>query len=420
MNLNIWGKKEVDRNQGKIGDLPTETPAPEEVNEEVNQQSSEDVKPTEDVKPPVTENPEEGKTGTYQKIKAEIQAKGLKKNIIYGVIGLAAFAGALSVGSNILSDKQAPPPNNNSGASSMTHAKAKMDEIGYEELAQMDRGNKNANAANTPGSGPMNPNQPGMNPNAPTNLDNNGPNNMYAHTTPSYSVPTGPAVAIVKETPAYIGSDISFGYTAEAANKASSVMDGIVSASAYEENYVLKAGTTIPVTLLTGITSDLSGVVIVQVRQDVYDSLNGVAILIPAGAKLLGKYSSGSADGRMSVEFSSMQLPNGQTIDLAAAHGIDGIGFAGVKDKYSEHTGRVLGASFVSSLIAAVAGSGSSGFQKDERSRGQEALDSAVGNLIETTNKIVDKKLDSSPTATIRPGFRFNVFLGEDLTLPRY
>ncbi len=415
MNLNIWGKKEMDPNAGKIGDLPTETPAPEEVNEEVNQTPSEDVKPTEDANPPVTENPEGGQTGTYQKIKAKIEAKGLKKNIIYGVAGLAFCVGALSIGSSLLNKEQTPPPNNNSGAS-VTHTKAKMDEIGYEELARMDRGNKGANASQ-----PGNPNTPGMNPNAPEALDNNGPNNMYAHSAPpTYSVPSGPAVSIVKETPAYIGSDISFGYTAAAADKTSSVINDISAPAAYEESYVLKAGTTIPVTLLTGITSDLSGVVIVQVRQDVYDSLNGVAILIPAGAKLLGKYGSGSADGRMAVEFSSMQLPDGRTVDLAAAHGIDGIGFAGVKDKYSEHTGRVLGASFVSSLIAAVAGSGSSGFQKDERSRGQEALDSAVGNLIETTNKIVDKKLDSSPTATIRPGFRFNVFLGEDLTLPRY
>lgn len=410
MNLNIWGKKEMDPNAGKIGDLPKETSTPEEVNDEVNQQSSEDVKPA------VTENPEEGKSGTYEKIKAKIEAKGLKKNIIYGVAGLAFCVGALSIGSSLLSQKETPPPNNNSGVSSMTHAKAKMDEIGYEELAQMDRGNKGANASQS-----GNPNAPGMNPNVPEALNNNGPNNMYAHSAPpTYSVPSGPAVSIVKETPAYIGSDISFGYTAAAADKTSSLINSTSAPAAYEESYVLKAGTTIPVTLLTGITSDLSGVVIVQVRQDVYDSLNGVAILIPAGAKLLGKYGSGSADGRMAVEFSSMQLPNGRTVDLAAAHGIDGIGFAGVKDKYSEHTGRVLGASFVSSLIAAVAGSGSSGFQKDERSRGQEALDSAVGNLIETTNKIVDKKLDSSPTATIRPGFRFNVFLGEDLTLPRY
>lgn len=393
MRLNLFSEKDKDLNVGKIGDLPEEK-------EEIPVEGSETT---------ITENPEESHGGYYENLKTQLTAKGLKKKIIYGVGGAAVLIGAIAIGSNFFEDSAPKTANNYTDSSNLSPASPKINALGYEELARMDGGNQKSNTS------PQQNSDPSMNPNLPVGYENS--EDVYAHTY-SYSQPTMP---VIEEKPTYVDSEISFSYVAEAAaNSTPEATVNTFSAASYADNYVLKAGTTIPVTLLTGITSDLSGAVIVQVRQDVYDSLNGVAILIPAGAKLLGKYNTGSADGRMSVEFSTMQLPNGRTIDLSAAHGIDGIGFAGVKDKYSEHTGRVLGASFVSSLIAAVAGSSSSGIKKDDRSRGQEALDSAIGNLIETTNKIVDRKMDSSPTATIRPGFRFNVFLGEDLQLPRY
>ncbi len=54
--------------------------------------------------------------------------------------------------------------------------------------------------------------------------------------------------------------------------------------------WTLSAGTIIPASLITGLNSDLPGVVIAQVTENVRDSASGRTILIPQGAKLIGSY----------------------------------------------------------------------------------------------------------------------------------
>ena len=64
----------------------------------------------------------------------------------------------------------------------------------------------------------------------------------------------------------------------------------------------LKAGTVLPGLLLTGINSDLPGMVIGQVSENVYDSATGAWLLIPQGARLLGVYDSQITQGQKRVE----------------------------------------------------------------------------------------------------------------------
>src|SRR3546814_17883419 len=54
--------------------------------------------------------------------------------------------------------------------------------------------------------------------------------------------------------------------------------------------YQVMAGTAIPASLVTGINSDLPGLVIAQVTGNVYDTPPGRSPLIPQGARLTGKY----------------------------------------------------------------------------------------------------------------------------------
>jgi len=54
--------------------------------------------------------------------------------------------------------------------------------------------------------------------------------------------------------------------------------------------YEVKAGTIIPAVLLTGISSDLPGQLIAQVREPVFDTESGQHLLIPQGARLIGLY----------------------------------------------------------------------------------------------------------------------------------
>ena len=45
----------------------------------------------------------------------------------------------------------------------------------------------------------------------------------------------------------------------------------------------------IPAALITGIRSDLPGMITVQVTQNVYDSVTGRHLLIPQGSRLIGE-----------------------------------------------------------------------------------------------------------------------------------
>ena len=184
---------------------------------------------------------------------------------------------------------------------------------------------------------------------------------------------------------------------------------------------VLLTGTLVPVTLITGIDSSLNGSVTAQVRENVYDSITGSSILIPAGSRLIGEYDgSGMNAGRVSIKFTRIMFPDGNSVALNNSLGVDAMGFGGVKDLYSEHTGKAVGASFITSLLAGIAGSSSDGSGTDNRSSGQEAINHAISNVLNTGNEIVKKKLEVGATAIIRPGFEFNVMLNSDLALEPY
>ena len=188
--------------------------------------------------------------------------------------------------------------------------------------------------------------------------------------------------------------------------------------------YALQAGSVIQATLITGITSDMpSGDVVAQVRQNIYDSLTGEHLLIPQGSKLIGK--SGSAGGRgnarIGVSFNRIILPTGESITLPDQKAIDGVGYLGMKDQYTEHTGKLYSTGIMTALIAAAAQSAtgdSSG--SDNRSPGQEAVSGAVADVLDTMKTIIDRQSNVSPTITIRPGFEFSVFINQDLMLSEY
>lgn len=189
-------------------------------------------------------------------------------------------------------------------------------------------------------------------------------------------------------------------------------------------SYILNAGAVIQATLLTGITSDVpNGDVVAQVRQDIYDSLTGMHLLIPQGSRLLGH--SGNAKGfgneRIGVQFYRIILPDGTSLTLPEQQAIDGTGYPGLKDKYSDHSGRLFRTAFLSSIFAAAAQSAtghSSG--SDDRSPGQEAVAGAVASILNTGNTLVQRDAGIGPTIEIEPGFQFSVFVNQDLLVGEY
>ena len=178
---------------------------------------------------------------------------------------------------------------------------------------------------------------------------------------------------------------------------------------------ILQAGSVIPAALITGIRSDLPGLVTAQVTQNVYDSPTGRILLIPQGSRLIGDYDADVAFGqnRVLLAWNRLILPDGRSIVLERQPAADTQGFAGLQDGTDYHWGGVLKAALVSTLLGAGAelGSGDDGNLARAFRRGTQDSINRAGE------QIVSRELNVRPTLTIRPGFPVRVLVTRDLVL---
>lgn len=178
---------------------------------------------------------------------------------------------------------------------------------------------------------------------------------------------------------------------------------------------VVQAGSVIPAALITGIRSDLPGLVTAQVTQNVYDSPTGRILLIPQGSRLIGDYDADVAFGqrRVLLAWNRLILPDGRSIVLERQPAADPRGFAGLQDGTDYHWGGVLKAALVSTLLGAGAelSTGDDGNLARAFRRGTQDSVNRAGE------QIVSRELNVRPTLTIRPGFPVRVLVTRDLVL---
>lgn len=178
---------------------------------------------------------------------------------------------------------------------------------------------------------------------------------------------------------------------------------------------ILQAGSVIPAALITGIRSDLPGLVTAQVTQNVYDSPTGRILLIPQGSRLIGDYDADIAFGqrRILLAWNRLILPDGRSVVLERQPASDPSGFAGLQDRTNYHWGGVLKAALVSTLlgVGSELGSGNDGNLTRAIRRGTQDSINRAGE------QIVSRELDVRPTLTIRPGFAVRVLVTRDLIL---
>jgi len=178
---------------------------------------------------------------------------------------------------------------------------------------------------------------------------------------------------------------------------------------------VLQAGSVIPAALITGIRSDLPGLVTAQVTQNVYDTLSGRSLLIPQGSRLIGDYGADIAFGqsRVLLSWNRLILPDGRSIVLERQPAADTQGFAGLQDGIDFHWGGVFRAALVSTLLGAGAelGSGDDGNLARAFRRGTQDSINRAGE------QIVSRELNIRPSLMVRPGFPVRVLVTRDIVL---
>ncbi|MBO6635942.1 MAG: TrbI/VirB10 family protein [Parvibaculum sp.] len=180
--------------------------------------------------------------------------------------------------------------------------------------------------------------------------------------------------------------------------------------------YQVMAGTLIPASLVTGLNSDLPGNVIAQVTQPVYDTVSGAHLLIPQGARLIGRYQSEVSFGqeRALLIWDRIILPDGSSLQISEP-AADAQGYAGVSDRTDHHWDRVFAAAGLATLL----GIGSElGSDDDDVER---AIRRGFGDSVsEAGQRVVDRNLGIQPTIRIRPGWPVRVIVTRDLVLRPY
>lgn len=186
--------------------------------------------------------------------------------------------------------------------------------------------------------------------------------------------------------------------------------------------FELKRGSVIPATLITGLNSDLPGRITAQVSQNVYDSATGYRLLIPQGAKLFGRYDSKVSFGqeRVLVVWTDLIFPNGSTLQIGGMAGTDAEGYGGFKDKVDRHLWRTFGSAALVALIGT--GIDMSMPESSTLATQDTASDAARRNFAEVfgraAEQTISKNLDVQPTIRIRPGYKFNVLVDQDIIFP--
>jgi len=179
--------------------------------------------------------------------------------------------------------------------------------------------------------------------------------------------------------------------------------------------YAVAAGSVIAASLITGLRSDLPGLVTAQVTEPVFDSATGQVLLIPQGTRLIGSYDSVVAFGqkRALVVWQRILLPDGRSLRLDNAPAADPSGYAGLEDRVDFHSWSLLKGVALSTLLGLapellVGGDGDivQAIRRATQDSGARAGD-----------QLVQRNLDVQPTITIRPGARVRLLVHKDLVL---
>lgn len=180
--------------------------------------------------------------------------------------------------------------------------------------------------------------------------------------------------------------------------------------------WTLQAGSIIAASLVTGLNSDLPGLVTAQVTENVYDSVTGRSLLIPQGSRLIGRYDSDIAYGqsRALVVWQRIILPDGSSIRIDNVPATDTQGYAGLTDRIDRHSWQLLKGVALSTLL----GVGSElSFGSSESDLVRAVRESAQQSGARAGDQIVSRNLGIQPTLRVRPGWPLRVVVHSDILL---
>lgn len=180
--------------------------------------------------------------------------------------------------------------------------------------------------------------------------------------------------------------------------------------------WLISSGSVIAASLITGLNSDLPGLVVAQVSENAFDSATGRTLLIPQGARLIGRYESNTSYGqqRAFVVWQRIIWPDGSSLTLNDAPASDPSGYAGVRDRVDAHGWQLVKGVVLSTLLG-VSTELSTGDNESELVRAMR--EASQQNGARAGDRLVERSLDIRPTMVVRPGWPVRVLVHQDLVL---
>lgn len=187
--------------------------------------------------------------------------------------------------------------------------------------------------------------------------------------------------------------------------------------------FLLRQGAVLPCVLLTGVNSDLPGMIQAQVTQDVFDSPQGQHLLIPKGSRIIGQYASSPKLGqqRLMLAFNRIIFPNGAAMGLGAMPGSSLDGYAGFDADVDTHFWQLMSnAILLGGITAGISISVDEPRTEDGDLTLNGALSQGLGQSIgRVLTQVIERNLVVSPTLKVQPGLEFNVTLTQDIYFER-
>ncbi|MCR4818845.1 MAG: hypothetical protein K5841_07820 [Fretibacterium sp.] len=189
----------------------------------------------------------------------------------------------------------------------------------------------------------------------------------------------------------------------------------------------LKAGAVLPCVLISGLNSDLPGNLIGQVSENVWDTATGRYLLIPRGSRLIGTYDNQISYGqnRALVVWSRLIFPDGSSLLLDNLQGADQAGYTGFKQRVDKHWGSMITSALLVSLLgagvelAAPDNNNNNNNNSNRKDVGGILSERVASAIAEAMTQIISKGMNRQPTITVRPGYRFTIFVQHDIIFPR-
>lgn len=183
--------------------------------------------------------------------------------------------------------------------------------------------------------------------------------------------------------------------------------------------YELKAGTVIPAALLTAVDTEREGRVLASVTENVFDTVTGRYLLIPQGARLIGRFDGEQTYGerRAFLTWERLLFPDGRSITLNREPGIDSQGAGGVQGRVDRRIPQLLTATLFAGAITTLGEVARRDGEDRNNSIVGDIGDAAAAEAARVGGRMIDRELDVKPTIRVRQGTRVQVLLTRDLIL---